>query len=180
MRESRYPKCGRCLQTQDHPTFEPETQLDIWKGVPASVANGMTTSRPRGVPRRRELGLRIAQSSVTAQSQLEGALRPRQDRSQVSPGLPRDLQETHRQQGSGKGGQARRSHPQLRGSARELGPPSRDPTAGGSRKAHVCCISPWEQSPLRLGPRSLMLPRKLQLHFQTQVKTSSYCKTKAR
>ena len=55
----------------------------------------MTTSRPRGVPTRKELGLRIAQSSVTAQSQLVGNLRPRQDRrNQVSPWLPRDPRET--------------------------------------------------------------------------------------
>ena len=119
------------------------------KGVTASVAKGMTTSRPRGVPTRKELGLRIAQSSVTAQSQLVGNLRPRQDRrNQVSPWLPRDPRETQTAgQGDRRTSQAitRKTQRLCQGTGP---PPSRDPTAGGSRKVHVYCIGPWEQSPL--------------------------------
>ena len=139
--ESQYQKRGRHLQTQDQPTFEPKTQLDIWKGVTASVAKGMTTSRPRGVSRRRDLGLRNAQSSVTAQSQLVGALRPSRT------GFYRETCRRHtdgraveREDKPGNHTQNSETRPG------NWGPPSRDPTAGGSRKVHASCIGPWEQS----------------------------------
>lgn len=103
----------------------------------------MTTSRPRRVPTRKELGLRIAQSSVTSQSQLVGNLRPRQDKEIRF--LPGYLETCGRHTDDRAGGQedklgnhTQNYHTQNSETLpRNWGPPSRDPTAGGSRKVHV-------------------------------------------
>ena len=103
---------------------------------------------------RKELGLRIAQSSVTAQSQLVGNLRPRQDRrNQVSPWLPRDLRETQTAgQGDRRTSQAitRKTQRLCQGTGP---PPSRDPTAGRS----LGWEDPWRREQL---PTPVFLPGK--------------------
>lgn len=98
----------------------------------------MTTSRPRRVPTRKELGLRIAQSSVTSQSQLVGNLKPRQDKEIRF--LPGYLETCGRHTDDRAGGQEDKPGNHTQNSETlpgNWGPPSRDPTAGGSRKVHV-------------------------------------------